>query len=128
MSEITDWEPKHSPQFEYSVFEYRQIIKGLENKLGNAEQTISKLQESIKTQEKLAANSEANLFLRFARLQKIAITGLEAVALILTAICEADTSHWQKKENLRNAIGVLATLQKRIAKADPSPLPFDDDF
>lgn len=43
-------------------------------------------------------------------------------------ITNSDTAHWQKKENIRNAIGVLQTLQARIAKADPSPLPFDDDF
>ncbi|WP_055075285.1 hypothetical protein [Pseudanabaena sp. 'Roaring Creek'] len=65
---------------------------------------------------------------RFTKLKTIAIQGIEASKLILTVITKSETAHWQKKENIRNAIGVLEILQTRIAKADPIPLPFDDDF
>jgi hypothetical protein len=119
---------KHSQSYEYSVFEYREFIRELEDKLDNSEQVIGKLQEQVKGLTKLNEVDRTELINRFVKLQAIAITGIEAAALIINAICEANTSHWQKKENLRNALGVLAILQKRIAKADPTPLPFDDDF
>ena len=102
--------------------------KELEDKLDNAEKVIDKLQSQVKGLTKLNETDRTELSNRFAKLQAIAITGIEAAALIINVICEANTSHRQKKENLRNALGVLAILQKRITKADPSPLPFDDDF
>lgn len=86
------------------------------------------LQDKIKNLEGIINSNEAEQKSRFKKIQTIAINGMDAVILILTIIAQANTAHWQKKENLRNAIAVLQSVQKRIAKADPSPLPFDDDF
>ena len=86
------------------------------------------LQDKIKNMEGIINSNEAEQKSRFEKLQTIAINGMDAVILILTVITQANTAHWQKKENLRNAIAVLQSVQKRIAKADPSPCPFDDDF
>jgi hypothetical protein len=102
--------------------------KELEDKLANSDQVIFRLQDKIKNLEGIINSNEASQKSRFEKLQTIAINGIEAASLILTVITQADTAHWQKKENLRNAIAVLQSVQKRIAKADPFPCPFDDDF
>ena len=102
--------------------------KELEDKLANSDQVIFRLQDKIKNLEGIINSNEAEQKSRFEKLQTIAINGIEAASLILTVITQADTAHWQKKENLRNAIAVLQSVQKRIANADPFPCPFDDDF
>ncbi|MBD2150043.1 hypothetical protein H6F44_07890 [Pseudanabaena sp. FACHB-1277] len=117
-----------SEAIEYSTHEYRAKILDLVAKLNDAERERDQSQDKIKNLEGIINSNEAEQKSRFEKLQTIAINGIEAASLILTVITQADTAHWQKKENLRNAIAVLQSVQKRIAKADPFPCPFDDDF
>lgn len=117
-----------SEAIEYSTHEYRVQIVDFEAKLSHAERERDQLQDKIKNLEGIINRNEASQKSRFEKLQTIAINGMDAVILILTVITQANTAHWQKKENLRNAIAVLQSVQKRIAKADPFPCPFDDDF
>jgi len=105
------------PTKEVAIADIEKLLK----KFKSLEQEIAHLKR-INEQDKKEAKE------RFKKLKTISITGIEAAKLILNVITTTNTQHWQKKENIRNAIGVLETLQARITKADPTPLPFDDDF
>lgn len=49
---------------------------------------------------------------------------LRAVEMILTEIKDSQSNHWQKKEDIRLCLGILA----KISKFEPLHFGYDDDF
>lgn len=73
----------------------------------NANQTITRLQEE---NLRLAKEKEAmrqQCLREISEFQTKTHQSIDACKLILTEIADSDTAHWQKKENIRMAIGIL---------------------
>ncbi len=103
--------PESLEEMQEKIKSYQAIASGL----------LNENMRLVCTNAKKNNRHEAN----FKKLQVTAASGIEASNLILNQIVNSHTAHWQKKENIRLAIGVLSTLQSQIMKPACS---YDDDF
>ena len=95
------------------------------NRLDNANQVIDRLQtENLRLVKEKEAMRQQCLF-EVAEFQAKTHQSIDACRLILTEIADSDTSHWQKKENIRLAIGILKKF--KIESNGFVPFSWEDD-
>jgi hypothetical protein len=120
-SELTDWTPDES------VINQVSLSNEINDLIDQRTVLQHQLNVSIRTQglaEQCHANVKAELSQvrsALAKQQQKVDTTLDSVKLILRAIVTGNSSHWQKKENLRLAIEILEAL-------DFTPCLYDSDY